>query len=349
MKLKTQLLFVSSISIGVILVFLIISYMRMFLSNEAVYILTIVTAAAGVISIFAHALLTRPIEKALHKITAKTKDIAKGDFTGRVPEEGPIEFRQLAKNINEMNKQLEESFSQIKRSEASRRELVANISHDLRTPLASIQSFVEALQDGIVDDPKTYDRYLETIKLESNRISYLINDLFQLSELDSGQENFEPDAYHLDSLIVETLQHLAIQLEEKQIDVEVLMSDHLPAVSVMPEKMKRVFVNILENAIRFSDKNSKIVIQTSRENDTFLKVNISDQGQGISDENQKHVFERFYRVEKSRNPSHGGAGLGLSIAKTIVERHGGEIGIESRLNEGSTFWITLPIYRNDEG
>ncbi len=348
MKLRTQLLLVSSISIGIIFLFLMISYMRMFIANEAIFILMTVTAVAGVISLLAHTILTRPIEKALHKITTKTKEIAKGDFTGKVPETGPYEFQQLAANINSMNEQLEESFTKLKQSEASRRDLVANISHDLRTPLASIQSFVEALQDGVVREPETYERYLETIKLETNRVSYLINDLFQLSELDSGLERFEPYPYHVDRLIIETLQHLAIQFEEHHIEVEVELSERLPAVSVMPEKIKRVFVNILQNALRFSPENSKIVIQTKCINDSFITVSIMDEGSGIAQEDQAHIFDRFYRVEKSRNPSYGGAGLGLSIAKSIVHLHGGEIGVESDVGKGSTFWFTLPIYQRKQ-
>ncbi|MGP4081262.1 sensor histidine kinase [Pseudalkalibacillus sp. R45] len=348
MKLRTQLLLVSSISIGIILLFLIFSYMRMFLSNETVYILTAVTVVSGIISLIAHSILTRPIQTSLLKITAKTKEIAKGNFKGEVPVTGPYEFQQLASNINTMNEQLEESFTRLKQAEASRRELVANISHDLRTPLASIQSFVEALQDGVVDETDTYERYLETIKLETNRISYLINDLFQLSELDSGSEMFEPEPYHIDSLIVETLQHLGIQLEEKQIEVEVSLSEKLPAVAVMPKKIKRVFVNLLQNAIRFSKNQSKIAIQTSCQNDSYLMIKISDEGQGVAKENQYHIFDRFFRVEKSRNPLHGGAGLGLSIAMSIVKMHGGEIGVESEINHGSTFWFTLPVYETDQ-
>ncbi len=345
MKLRTHLLIANGISIGFILIFLIFSYIKMFISFNAIMWLSVVTIIAGIISFFTHVLLTRPIQKAIHLISLESNKIASGDFDGKVPQIGPIEFKELANRFNDMSDKLEESFTQIQQAESSRKELVANISHDLRTPLASIQSFVEALQDNIIDDEDTYQRYLQTIKLETKRLSHLINDLFQLSQLESGREAYQPIPYHLDDLILETLQNQYLQLEEHKMEVSVQLPDKIAPAAIMPEKIKRVLINLIQNAIRYSPKGSTIGINVEETMDDEIKVIISDQGEGISVKELPHVFDRFYRIEKSRNKEYGGIGLGLSIAKSNVELHGGRIGVESKLGEGSSFWFTIPKYK----
>jgi two-component system sensor histidine kinase SaeS len=242
-----------------------------------------------------------------------------------------------------MSRKLNESFQQLHSSEVSRRELIANVSHDLRTPLASIQSFVEALQDDLIEDPDTYKRYLSTIRLETQRLSGLINDLFDLSRREAGAESFEPGAYHLDDLIVETLQSHLLQIKEKGIEVEGVIPEHLPPVSIMPNEIKRVVSNLLHNALRHSPEGGKIVIRALMPEDGYVKVIVEDQGEGIAEEEQVRLFERFYRTDQSRSRASGGSGLGLAITKSIVEIHGGEVGVSSKLGEGSLFWFTVPV------
>ncbi|RBW70698.1 HAMP domain-containing sensor histidine kinase [Bacillus taeanensis] len=348
MKLRTQLLLANALSIVIIFVFLIISYMRMFLSNDAVIVLSFVTIGAGVVSFIAHSFFIRPIEKSVQFISSESKKVAKGNFDGKVPSSGPLEFQQLAENFNEMSKQLNDSFTKIKKSEASRRELIANISHDLRTPLSSIQSFVEALQDDVIQDEASFERYLATIQLETKQLSELINDLFQLSELDAGSETYHPHPYHVDSLIVETLQNLLLQLEENRTEVNVVIPEKLPAAAVMPEKIKRVLINLIQNAVRYSPRGSVIQLKADESSREWIKISISDQGEGISESEYSQIFDRFYRVEKSRSKEKGGSGLGLAIAKSIVELHGGQIGVHSREGGGSTFWFTIPTWKARE-
>ncbi|MDX8365326.1 MULTISPECIES: HAMP domain-containing sensor histidine kinase [Bacillaceae] len=341
MKMRTQLLIANALSIIIILIFLTISYVRMLLPNEAIELLTIVTVAAGILSFFIHGLLIRPIEKAITLIRLESKKIAEGKFEGKVSSIGPKEFQQLAEHFNEMSSKLEESFTKIKQAEASRKELVANISHDLRTPLASIQSFVEALQDDVIEDKQTFDQYLKTIRLETKRLDHLINDLFQLSQLEAGTEAFEPTRYHLDSLIVETLQNQYFQIEEHGLKISVQIPDKLSPLMIMPEKIKRVLINFIQNAIRYAPRGSQLGIDV-KESVDCVKVSVTDEGEGINESELPHIFERFYRVEKSRNKAHGGAGLGLAISKSIIDLHGGEIGVQSKQGEGSTFYFTLP-------
>lgn len=316
-----------------------------FFNQKAILILLAVTTGAGVISFFTHYVLIRPIQQAIQLISMESKKVAAGNFEGKVQEIGPVEFRDLAKNFNEMSGNLEESFAKLRQAEFARKELVANISHDLRTPLASIQSFVEALQDDIIEDDETFRQYLNTIKLETKRTNSLIDDLFQLSQLETEEEPFLPEPYHMDDLILETLQNQYLQLEEKNIEMSVNMPEQMPAAAIAPEKIKRVLINLIQNAIRHSQVGSGIEIEVMKFSQEWIKVAITDEGVGIPSSELTYVFNRFYRVEKSRNKAHGGSGLGLSIAKSMVEWHGGTIGAESVMGEGSTFWFTIPVYR----
>jgi two-component system sensor histidine kinase SaeS len=349
MKLRTYLLIANAVSIVFLLIFLFISYDKMLLNIRQFIWISTITFAVGVLSVFLHFLMIRPLEKSMRLIVAESRKIALGNYHAQVPVVGPAEFKKMANQFNEMSTHLEVSFNRLRDSEVSRRELIANVSHDLRTPLASIQSYVEALQDGVVEDKETYQKYLSTIQTESIRLGHLINDLFELSRLDAGIEEFQPEPYPLEDLIVEKLKSFALQFEHKKLQVSVFMPDDSPLVQIMPFKIKRVFANVLENAIRYAPDESRIEIIVTPHQDQFIEVSVADQGEGIGELEQTQLFERFYRTDKSRNRHSGGAGLGLSIAKSLIELHGGRVGVESVKGEGSRFWFTLPKVHFERG
>lgn len=316
----------------------------MYLSLPETILLSTVTLAAGLFSFALHYYLIRPIERALHQITEQSKKIAEGDFETQVPAIGPLEFRMLAKQFNDMSIKLDKSFHQLRTAESSRKELVANVSHDLRTPLASIQSFVEALQDDVIRDQETFHRYLSTIRLETTRLSHLINDLFELSRLEAGAETFHPSPHFLDNLLIEELQACSLSLDAKKLRVQVSLPDQLPPVWVSAEQIKRLIANLLQNAVRYSPFGGTISIRAEASSPDYITVTITDTGEGIAKDEQSRIFERFYRTDKSRNRERGGAGLGLAIVKSIVERHDGQVGVRSEPGKGSSFWFTLPIF-----
>jgi signal transduction histidine kinase len=344
-KLRIYLFIASSVSTGIILISLFICYRYMLLKWKELVLLIVVTVAAALVSMIVHYFMTRPLEKAIHTITEETCQIAEGNFEGKVRVIGPSEFQMLANQFNLMSGRLNESFQLIRTAEASRRELVANVSHDLRTPMASIKAFVEALQDDIIKDEEIFQRYLLTIQLETGRLNGLIEQLFRLSQLESGVAAFEPEPYHVDHLILDGLQGLAIHLEEKKLHVEVAVPDKIQPVAIVPSEMNRVLTNLLQNAIRYSPKEGTIHITVVQQSDGLVTISVSDQGEGIKESDQSRIFERFYRADPSRNRDSGGAGLGLAIAKSIVELHGGAIGVKSKPTEGSVFWFTIPTYK----
>jgi signal transduction histidine kinase len=203
------------------------------------------------------------------------------------------------------------------------------------------------LEDDVIQDRRTFERYLQTIRLETTRLNGLIQELFKLSQLDAGGTEFTPELYHVDHLLLDGLQSLAFHLEEKQLQVNVDLPDCLPPVAIMPQEMKRVLSNILHNAIRYSPVGGIIHIKGEQQSEKYVQLHIQDDGEGIEDQDRSRIFDRFYRADPSRNRHSGGAGLGLAIAKSIVQLHGGTIGVESQLGRGSCFSFTLPIYQGN--
>lgn len=345
MKLRTYLLLSSLTGIGVLLICLFVSYSKMLLSIEQFYWLSGITAGVGLFSFILQYVLTRPLERSIARISEQTITIAEGDFDTEVPVIGPREFKLLAEQFNGMSLRLKESFDNLHHSESARRELIANVSHDLRTPLASIQAFVEALEDDVIKDEETFQRYLNTIRLETKRLAGLIHDLFELSSLEAKGEMYEPQPCHADELLISTLESFSFHLAEKRLAVEIELPDKLPAALIVPAQIKRVLSNLLQNAIQYSPEEGKITLSAA-EVGRCLRISVKDEGEGIEAEETTRIFERFYRIDKSRGKNNGGAGLGLAIAQSIVENHGGEIGVLSTKGAGSCFWFTLPIYSN---
>ncbi|WP_341346626.1 ATP-binding protein [Paenibacillus sp. FSL H3-0469] len=343
MKLRTYLLLSSLTGIGVLLICLFVSYSKMLLTIDQFYYLSGITAGIGLFSFVLQHLLTRPVEKSIARITEQTVRIADGDFHTEVPLIGPQEFKLMARQFNEMSSKLKDSFDHLHQSESARRELIANVSHDLRTPLASIQSFVEALEDDVIKDEVTFQRYLNTIRLETKRLAGLIHDLFELSSLEASGGSFDPQPSHADELLISTLESFSFHLAEKKLNVEIHLPDKLPAALMMTSQMKRVLSNLLQNAIQHSPVDGTILLSATEEGQ-FLRISVTDEGQGIEAAETSRIFERFYRIDKSRSKNSGGAGLGLAIAQSIVELHGGEIGVDSSKGAGSCFWFTIPMY-----
>ncbi|MBS2970144.1 HAMP domain-containing protein [Metabacillus sp. KIGAM252] len=347
MKIRTLLILANFLSTLLILMFLLISFVRMSIPNESILILTIITFAAGSISALAHFFLTGPLMKAVNQVKSESKKMSEGQFAVRVSEKGPAEIKELGSHFNEMAKKLDHMFQEVKKSEAYKTELIANVSHDLRTPIASILSYVEALQDGVVKSEQERKDYLETIKKESNRLSKLIQELFELSQLDSNQTPFRPETVHADQLVLDVLQQFELIFKEKQVQLEVRMHDDIPAIQIVRDQIMRVLSNLIQNSVAHSPVNSVILLQVKKV-DQSLVFSVKDEGQGIKLSDQKRIFERFYRAEKSRNKALGGSGLGLAIAKEFIALHHGQIGVRSEEGKGSEFWFSLPLKQKGE-
>ncbi|MBO9606805.1 MAG: HAMP domain-containing histidine kinase [Paenibacillaceae bacterium] len=349
MKLRSHLLLANGASIALILVSVSIIYRRMLLSWDGYLLVVSATIGAAAVSLLVHALLTRPLAKGLEVLTAETRRVANGDFNGVVPCIGPREFRQLAAQFNQMADRLHRMFKQLRASETARSELIANVSHDLRTPMASIQAFVEALQDDVVRDPASFERYLHTIRHETKRLGVLIDDLFELSRLEAGDRRMNRQRVAVDTLLLEALESQYLLLREKRVAIDVRIPDRAGAVWIDPFDIKRALVNLLQNALRYAPEGSTVRLEAAAsEDEGWMALSIADEGPGLPEADKERVFERFYRADPSRGRSGGeGAGLGLAIVKSIAHRHGGVVGVESEPGKGSRFWLTVPRTESD--
>jgi len=233
--------------------------------------------------------------------------------------------------------------TRVKQLEGARQEFVANVSHELRTPLTLIKGCVETLLDGAKDDPAVRDRFLQTIEKHADRLTYLIEDLLTLSQLESGRLALNLRATQLREVGLRVIDSLEARARLKEVTLENRIPTDLFA-QADGERLEQVLFNLVDNAIKYGRTGGRVMVQGERLADDRTRVSVQDDGPGIPPEARERVFERFYRVDKARSREQGGTGLGLAIVKHIIQRHGGEVGLESEVGKGSTFFFTLPAH-----
>ncbi len=346
MNLRTRLLLVNSLAMAFLIGALVISYWHMLLNKQQTWLLTMITLGAAILSSVAFSWLTLPITRSIRTLAQYSAQVADRIFDAPLGQVGGAAvICDLASSLYQMSERLQESFTALEAVERTRRELVANISHDLRTPMASIQSYVEALQDGVVERPEETKRYLQTIHNETRRLSALVDDLFDLSKLEAGQNIMNVQPHRIDQVLADVFDTHRLLLSEKQIEIVANVQDDLPVLWISVEKIHRVCSNLLDNAITHTTPGSTIEIAVVHLHDSMVEVSIADHGEGVETMHRQRIFERLYRTDPSRARATGGAGLGLAIAKRLVELHGGDIGVRDRddRSSGAVFWFTLPI------
>lgn len=225
--------------------------------------------------------------------------------------------------------------------ERTRAEFVANASHELQTPLTAIRGFAETLLDGALEDPASARRFVEIIQRESVRLSELVDELLDLSKIESGKLPVNRTSFSLAELTADVVSRLEMRLESKRLTLTRQFPPDLPQAYADRAQIARVILNLLDNAVKYTPAEGRITVG-AQDDGTHLTVFVSDNGIGIPEEDQERVFERFYRVDKARSRDSGGTGLGLSIVKHLVERNGGSVSVESHPGAGSHFHFTLP-------
>ncbi|WP_152396101.1 sensor histidine kinase [Paenibacillus guangzhouensis] len=279
----------------------------------------------------------RKSEKTFNLVITALQRIAKGDFSAYINPQERVddEFGQIITNINDMAVQLNEL-------ENMRQEFISNVSHEIQSPLTSIRGFARALQrTDLETDMRSH--YLDIIETESVRLSKLSENLLKLTSLESKHHPFDPKPYRLDLQLKTTILACEPQWQEKQIEIEAEMPECI--VTADEEMMSQVWINLIHNSIKFTPANGLITVRVEREqpNHGPVRVHITDTGIGMDAKAQKHIFERFYKADVSRNREIGGNGLGLSIVKRIIDMHEGSISVKSALGEGTTFTVVMPM------
>lgn len=313
----------------------------MFISAHDLGLLAILLTFAAIVALAFAGLTAEQVLRAVHAVAGAARQVAGGQLGIRVAPDGPDELAGLARDFNLMTERLEDAARTRQELEEARRHLFAAISHDLRTPLASIRAMVEAIDDGVVTDAKTTRRYVRTILGEVQRLSGLIDDLFELSRLDAGVLALHVEPGSLRDLVSDTLEALQPQAAEKRLRLHGQVDDTLPPVPMDAARVQRVLFNLVQNAIRHTPPDGTILLEAQEEPDA-VRVDVVDSGEGVAPDDLPHIFERFYRGEKARVRGQGGAGLGLAIAKGLVEAHGGRIWAQSVPGRGARFSFVLP-------
>jgi signal transduction histidine kinase len=283
-----------------------------------------------------------PLARRVDQLRRGTARLAGGDLDAKVLVEGRDELARLAEDFNRMAQDLAEAAAREREAERARRDLIAAVSHDLRTPLASTRALIEAVADGVVEDPGTQARYLASARSELEKLGRLVDDLFELSRIDAGALRLNLEEASLRDLISDTLSGFRHQAESKGVRLVGEVSDGVDPVLANPPRLQRVLYNLVSNALRHTPADGTIVLRAEPQ-ETLVRVEVSDTGEGIVPEDLPRVFERSFRGERSRTRAGTGdsAGLGLAIARGLIEAHGGEISVESRPGHGSQFRFTL--------
>jgi len=328
----------------VVLVNVLFAALAMFVSRHDLIFLVLISFYATAVSIIIGAVVAASLADRLRMVSEGAKLLAAGDLSTRVavPDTDTAdETYVLASSFNTMAARLESAAMQHADDEEARRALIAAVSHDLRTPLAAVRAMIEAITDGVVTDPPTVARFHATMSREIRTLSALIDDLFELSRLESGQIALSLAPVAVSELIAEVVEGLAVQAAAHDVrltaDVDAAVGD----VVLDRPAVRRVLTNLVGNAIRHTPADGMIGV-SARPTPEGIRVDVSDTGEGIAAEDLPRVFERFYRGDKSRNRGTGGAGLGLAIARGFIEAHGGRIWVESEPGQGSRFSFVLP-------
>jgi signal transduction histidine kinase len=316
----------------------------MFISGHDLSLLLTMLTFAAALSVGFGLLYAMPLSRRIERVRAGTERIAGGQLGSEVRVEGHDEVARLADDFNRMARALEEAAEREREMEQARRDLVAAVSHDLRTPLASTRALIEALADGVATDPQTESRYLSSASRELEHLSRLVDDLFELARIDAGLLQLTLEEASLHDLISDTISSFQPQAEQKGVRLAGEIVDDVDPVLANPPRLQRVLHNLVSNALRHTPADGAVTLRATHAGEE-VRVEVSDTGEGIASDDLPHVFERSFRGELSRTrPERDVApstGLGLAIARGLVEAHGGTMDVESDLGRGSRFYFTL--------
>lgn len=287
---------------------------------------------ALLLAIFLSRTLTRPIRE----LTTATQVAAKGELPQQVPVRSRDELGQLAKSFNRMSTDLTRSLN-------LRRQMTADIAHELRTPISIILGHAEAVHDGVL--PASSET-VEIIREEAERLEHLVEDLRTLSMADAGELKLTLRLYPPQKILKAVQKAYSHQVRQKRVSLHTEIGNDLPEIEMDPDRIREVFHNILENALRYTPEGGTITLSAKADGDT-VDMRVQDSGPGVPPGELEAIFERFYRTEASRSRDAGGSGLGFAIARSIIEKHNGRIWAESKPGEGLTVIIQLPIQGKD--
>jgi signal transduction histidine kinase len=339
-SLSRQLALAVAVVVAPVLIALVVVGLEMVISGHAAILVGAIVIGAGTLAVLAARLVAGSILRDVHRIRDGLAAVGGGERQIQIETAAEDELAELAAAANAMISQLAHEEAARDQSESARRDLVAAVSHDLRTPITSLRLLVEAVQDEIVD-PQTRHAYLERMRIHVDALSALIDDLFELTRLEAGDISWTLQRVPLDELVGETVEAMRVQAEAKGVAVRADVPSSLTATRANPEKLQRVLFNLIQNAIRHTPADGSVMVHAERV-DGSIEIEVADTGEGIADEERAHVFDPFFRGGEDAVRTGQGAGLGLAVSRAIVEAHGGRIWL-AEAPRGTKVRFSLPV------
>jgi len=343
MKLKSYILvgYLVSTLLTILVVFWAVQ--RMLIEKSEVYFLVGMTLIASFIGAAVSIFLLSPVFSSLKHLKKQAQDIASKDFSTEIETKGPLEFQELGRAFNDMSRNLQDTFQSLDESEQEKSMMIAQLSHDIKTPITSIQVTVEGILDGVIKEEERL-HYLTTIGRQTERLNKLVEELDVLTLNAQPQDiaDEEVEDVFLDQLLIESMSEFQLQIEQEERDVYIQVSPESAKIKSYYDKLSRILVNLLNNAFKYSEPGTRIEVLAQLTEEELI-ISVKDEGQGILPEDLEKIFNRLYRVEASRNMKTGGHGLGLAIARELAHQLGGEITAESQYGLGSKFTFRLNL------
>ena len=307
-----------------------------------VVIILILAITSLILNLWIYSSIIKPV----NKLKLATDNIKEGNFDFEMPKVPDNEIGDVCKDFEEMRLILKKSSEDKLQSDKEEKELIRNISHDLKTPLTAIKGYVEGIRDGVADTPEKMDKYIRVIYNKATDMDRLIDELFLYSKLDSNSMNYSFAKLNLKDYFEDCVDEISLDLESR--GIALTYYNHVPENTIIiadPEQLKRVINNIVGNSVKYMGTAPGHIGFFIKDEPEYVQIEIQDNGRGIAKKELPHIFERCYRTDASRNSSKGGSGLGLSIAKKIIEEHGGKIWANSVEGEGTTISFVLRKYK----
>ena len=314
---------------------------NMMLNLVLIVILILAVTAFGLCTWTYHGVITP-----LTQLKIATKNIKEGNLDFTVEKMGVEEIGNLCEDFEEMRKRLKQSNEEKLAFDKENRELISNISHDLKTPITAVKGYVEGIMDGVADTPEKMNRYIRTIYNKANEMDRLINELTFYSKIDTNRIPYTFNKIHVKDYFEDCIDDLSVELESS--GVSLTYFDYLEEDAIViadAEQLKRVINNIISNSLKYMNKPRGVINIRLRDVGDFIQIEIEDNGKGIAQKDLVNIFDRFYRTDASRNSSKGGSGIGLSIVKKIMEDHGGQVWATSKEGTGTTMYLALRKYQ----
>lgn len=341
MRLRTYIVIGYLVSMVITIAGLIVGLNRMLIATKDISYILLIALIASLAGGIVNMILLTSVFSSLRKTQKKMQAISQRQFDHDQLIISPLEFKNLEGAFNQMSLDLKASFESLNESEHEKSMMIAQLSHDIKTPLTSIQATVEGILDGVI--PKEEERhYLNTISRQTNRLNQLVEELHVVSLNDQKQEEKQHrQVIYLEKLLIDILSEFQLTLEQENRSVDIKVAPEVVKINSQYDALSRIILNLVSNALKYSEASTPLTIHAYRQ-DQSICIDVRDQGQGIKKEDLPLIFKRLYRVEASRNMKTGGHGLGLYIAKQLAHQLGGDIVVESQVGKGSSFTLLFP-------